>query len=504
MTVIEEIVLEVSRTTSFAPDKINFVFCMLLCFPLGLVFRFLLHPHRVSTTARRFVGFIWGLALSWFCFGWQVLILLGISGLCYNLICVLNPSLVHKYVLSVSMVLLAVSHLYRQITDYGGYTLDFTGPLMIFVQRISYVAFSVHDGSARDESSLSHEQRKEKLRKVPSLLEYFSYLFHYSTILAGPLCTFKEFNDFIDGSDIKPKDPRNEEPSPRDDVIKKTLGAVLCLGIMVMSGSHFPIIRNGDPEFINSHHLLWRYMYAYISILVIRMQYYFAYQLAEAVNNIAGFGFNGYDESGKAKWNLMTNVNIFKLEFATSMKEVLDNWNINTVLWLRRIMYERVSHNRTLSVFLLSCIWHGFYPGYYMTFFSVGLMVEAARKVRRTCRPLFQSSRSASLMYDVMTCAVTMCCLTFGTVPFAVLELRIGLAFWRSMYCYGLFWCLIPFLFLNFGRKTKKEKKDENVLKEKEKSEREKKAKAEDGDLMELVSKVKRKLALLKENFMLR
>ena len=42
-------------------------------------------------------------------------------------------------------------------------------------------------------------------RKVPSLLEYFSYLFHYSTLLAGPVCTFREFNDFIDGSDIRPK-----------------------------------------------------------------------------------------------------------------------------------------------------------------------------------------------------------------------------------------------------------------------------------------------------------
>ena len=41
-------------------------------------------------------------------------------------------------------------------------------------------------------------------RKIPSLLEYFGYLFHYSTILVGPVCTFKEFNDFIDGSDIRP------------------------------------------------------------------------------------------------------------------------------------------------------------------------------------------------------------------------------------------------------------------------------------------------------------
>ena len=35
---------------------------------------------------------------------------------------------------------------------------------------------------------------------------------------------------------------------------------------------------------------------------------------AEAVNNMCGLGFNGYDESGKAKWNRVTNVNILKVE----------------------------------------------------------------------------------------------------------------------------------------------------------------------------------------------
>ncbi|XP_029195740.2 lysophospholipid acyltransferase 2-like isoform X1 [Acropora millepora] len=502
MTIIGETLEEMSRLTGFASDQINFVFCMLSCFPLGLVFRLVFHPRRVSSVTRRVVGFIWGLALSWFCFGWQVLILLAISGLCYLLLCVLNPSVVHKYMFSGSMTLLAVAHLHRQITDYGGYTLDLTGPLMIFVQRMSYVAFSVHDGMARDERSLNDEQRKGKLRKVPSLLEYFSYLFHYSTVLAGPLCTFKEYNDFIDGTDVKPKDSSHEEPSPLYDVLTKTLSSLLCMCFLMLTGSHFPISRNGDPDFINSHHLAWRYAYAYISLAGIRMRYYFAYKLAEAVNNIAGFGFNGYDENGKATWNLMTNVNILKLEFATSMKEVLDNWNINTALWLRRIVYERVSHNRTLSVFVVSCIWHGFYPGYYMAFFTVGLMVEAARKVRRTCRPLFQKSRAASVFYDVITCAVTMCCLMFATVPFVLLELKMALAFWRSMYCFGHFWCLVPFLLLNFTHKTKKGNKEEEVLVEKkEKGAHQNKTKSE-SDLMELVSKANRKLALLKENFM--
>ena len=36
-----------------------------------------------------------------------------------------------------------------------------------------------------------------------------------------------------------------------------------------------------DEEFINSHHLLWRFVYSYISILSIRMRYYFAFKMGK-------------------------------------------------------------------------------------------------------------------------------------------------------------------------------------------------------------------------------
>ena len=36
-----------------------------------------------------------------------------------------------------------------------------------------------------------------------------------------------------------------------------------------------------DEEFINSHHLLWRFVYSYISILAIRMRYYFAFKMGK-------------------------------------------------------------------------------------------------------------------------------------------------------------------------------------------------------------------------------
>ena len=52
----------------FFSFQVNFVFCMLLCFPLGAVFRLVLHPSRVSVITRRAVGLLWGLLLTWFCF----------------------------------------------------------------------------------------------------------------------------------------------------------------------------------------------------------------------------------------------------------------------------------------------------------------------------------------------------------------------------------------------------------------------------------------------------
>nr|XP_058944698.1 lysophospholipid acyltransferase 6-like isoform X2 [Pocillopora verrucosa] len=407
-----------------------------------------------------------------------------------------------RYVLIVSMGFMSVAHLYRQITDYGGYTLDFTGPLMVLVQKITYVAFSVHDGLGRDDSKLTEEQRKCRLEKVPSLLEYFSYLFHYSTILVGPVCTFKDFSDFINGSDIISKESGQKEPSPLFAALRNLMTSMTCIAFVILTGSNYPIARNGDPDFISSNPLLWRLAYAWISIVSVRMRYYFAFKLAEAMNNFCGLGFNGFDENGRAKWNRMTIVNILKIEFATSLKEVLDNWNICTVLWLRRIVYERVSHHPTLAVFVLSAVWHGFYPGYYMAFATCGLMVEAARKVRRKYRPLFQGSHVSSRLYDLVTCAVTILSLTFASIPFVGLEARFGLEFWRSMYFYGIVWSIMAFLLLSGGKsKTegKKDNKTENVDVRDE--EKDKKGNSTDENLTELQNRVKKNMESPNELF---
>jgi hypothetical protein len=49
------------------------------------------------------------------------------------------------------------------------------------------------------------------------------------------------------------------------------------------------------------------------------------------------------------------------------------------------VVYERVPKKHgTVLTFALSAVWHGFYPGYYLTFSTGALIVMAARKVSFT------------------------------------------------------------------------------------------------------------------------
>ncbi len=59
---------------------------------------------------------------------------------------------------------------------------------------------------------------------------------------------------------------------------------------------------------------LYRLYYLIVSTSSQRIKFYVGWVLADAVNNACGLGFNGYDENGNAKWDLVTNINIYKLE----------------------------------------------------------------------------------------------------------------------------------------------------------------------------------------------
>lgn len=74
---------------------------------------------------------------------------------------------------------------------------------------------------------------------------------------------------------------------------------------------------------------------------------------------------------------------IWGIEFSFRVKDFLDAWNVSVHKWLKYYVFLRmldstkrggVQLKPILITFLVSAVWHGFYPGYYFFFVAAGLM----------------------------------------------------------------------------------------------------------------------------------
>jgi len=139
----------------------------------------------------------------------EMFLLFGMVGVSYAMLWVVPPAVVQWYTMGWALSCICVAHFYRLLTDFGGYHLDFTGPLMILVQKVTLVAFALHDGTARKESDLNADQKLQRINVKPSVLEYISYTFNFHSLLAGPSITIQEHLQFMDGSNLRTLDNPN-------------------------------------------------------------------------------------------------------------------------------------------------------------------------------------------------------------------------------------------------------------------------------------------------------
>ncbi|XP_076456684.1 lysophospholipid acyltransferase 6-like [Babylonia areolata] len=433
-------------------DQLNFLVCQLVGLLLAVPFRSVMAPTTTPPAARLIFELVAGIALSIFCFGHQVWYLVGQSLVSYLLMKYGSPRWSQMAVMAYCMIYLSVAHLFRQYYDYGGYTLDITGPMMIQTMKLTSLAFALSDGH-RDDGQLTPDQKAQSIRQVPDLLSFFSFMFYFHGMMCGPLSFYSDYMAFINGTDIQQSflspssanghtDKIQENMVSEKDlkytsaVVKRLLTSLVCGALMMILT---PVLCPPEgllEESFFEKSFLEKSLYLLVCMNVARQKYYFAWILGETVNVAAGFGFNGYDSSGEPRWDLNENVSIYDVEFAGSLKLIIDGWNKRTLVWLRRVVYDRAPTHRTVAVFAVSAFWHGFYPGYYLTFGSAALFTISARLVRRNVRPWFQTSEGKKKVYDVITFFFARVCNMYITFPFLTLELMPSLRLYRAQYCW--------------------------------------------------------------------
>ncbi|KAG5271184.1 hypothetical protein AALO_G00176860 [Alosa alosa] len=429
-------------------DQVNFLVCQIFGLAVACWFRLSLSPWQFGPVVRHVVATLLGCCFAIFCFGWYASHLFILVFACYAIMVMASQGNIHRYSIIAAMGYLTACQISRVfIFNYGILSTDFSGPLMIVTQKITILAFQVHDGTCK-EDTLTAEQKEQAVLSKPSLLQYLSYNLNFFSVLVGPCSNYKDYVAFIEGRHAQHRLRRPgaqgvsvqngwdkvAEPSPVGAVVHKLLVCAGCLLVFFTITKAFPIAYNIDPVFISEAPFLTRLSYAFVSIQAARPKFYFAWTLADAVHNAAGYGIKGLNENGEVSWDLISNIHIWEIEATTSFKNFIDNWNIQTGIWLKCVCYDRASRYRTALTFVLSALWHGVYPGYYFTFLTAIPITMAARAMRKNVRHHFLSSSTLKLSYDVVTWAATQLTICYTVMPFLLLAVEPTMQYYRSMY----------------------------------------------------------------------
>ncbi|KAL9133265.1 MAG: hypothetical protein Q9175_005558 [Cornicularia normoerica] len=391
---------------------------------------------------------------------------------------------------------MSVNHIYRQFANAPD-KVDITGAQMVLAMKLTAFCWNVQDGRL-PQKDLAGFQRERALPQLPSILDFAGYVLFFPSLFAGPSFDFIDYRRWIEttmfeipaGTDLsaapktrkKRKIPRSSTPA----TIKAVIGFVWILLYLRFAGWYNSSLVLGDQYM--KHGFLRRVWILEMLGFSTRMKYYGVWYLTEGACILSGMGYKGVNpRTNKVDWDRLQNVNPWGIESAQNSRAYLENWNMNTNNWLRNYMYLRVTpkgkkpgFRASLATFVTSAFWHGFYPGYYLTFVLAAFLQTIAKNFRRHIRPFFftpdgQRPTPYKIYYDVLSYLATQMAFCFTTAPFVLLTLSDSLLVWIRVYLYAVLGAAVSMAFFASPAKLwliqKLRKRNQNALQTKEKAE---------------------------------
>jgi len=368
-----------STQTKVPSDQLRLVFALLINFPLAYVFLYIR-----SIQFRYIISLALGIIMQYFVYREEIVHPLALTTITYFMTKYYKGEAATP-VFIVSFIYLSGYHFHRMYVDYGGWTVDASFVLMIFLTKYTSFACCVDDGTKRVED-LSADQNARKIVEFPTVDQYFSYIFFFPTSICGPTYDYMEFYHFITRTG-----QHRLKYNPLFEAVTTLLFGILMFGAVAFIAPLYPFSFCITEEYAN-YGILRQILGFNLAGYCSRMKYYAGFYLAQASVDASGLSFNGYDAEGHAKYDKIVGVDI-KLELADNPKFVLDNWNKQVQLWLKRYVYfryvsekdiksnPRMAEQATLITFIASAFWHGFYPVYYIGFFNLFLLLQTSRYI---------------------------------------------------------------------------------------------------------------------------
>lgn len=351
---------------------------------------------------------------------------------------------------------MSVSHIYRQFAADPS-AVDITGAQMVLVMKLTAFCWNVHDGRLKPDL-LTDTQKEKAIYDMPDFLDYAGYVLFFPSLFAGPAFDYNDYRAWIETTmfevpgDVKAPPTKKKRKIPRSGIPAtwKAVGGLAWIFLFLQLGGMYNNETILDDQYMQ-YSFPRRIWLLYALGFTSRLKYYGVWSLTEGACILSGMGFNGVDtQTGKLNWDRLNNVNPWGIETAQNSRGYLENWNKNTNNWLRNYVYLRVTpkgkkpgFRASLATFATSAFWHGFYPGYYLTFILGAFIQTVAKNIRRYVRPFVMTpdgkkGTSNKMYYDAVCWVVTQFTFCFVTAPFVILGFSDSIKAWARVYFYAI------------------------------------------------------------------
>ena len=233
-----------------------------------------------------------------------------------------------------------------------------------------------------DVESLSEHSKECKIETVPTLIELFSFEAYPCTCIVGPFNEFRVYLNFIEG-----KGRYENVPISASVILRRFFGAFGCFGVSLLLGNFADPNVLTTPEF-GELPFYWKCIHATLMVKNFVYSVYACWFFSDSANAASGYSYSGKDKDGNFEFNYLK-TKFVEMELGASPREVINAWNHQISIWLRFYVYEQIlggkKENRdkaTFMAFFVSAIWHGFYPGYYIYFGYINVLLSIHRKMR--------------------------------------------------------------------------------------------------------------------------
>lgn len=420
-----------SYWTLFPEDLIRYGFCLFGLFPLCYIYQKYIQT-KANSTLKHLFSICFGLFVCVYCFG--------ITSPFHSIFTSLVVYCLMKWFPKQSgyasfvfcMLYVSLLHIYRMWNYWMIWSMDIAGVQMLLTIKLTSYAFEYSD-------RYSDQLQQMNCCELPNIIEWYGYVYFFPSFLVGPTISFDNYRTFINS---------NREIS--SDTFKlgiyKLIPAMLLLMILYCK-RYFPIEYMMSDEFsqCSFYTKIW---YLILSQFIIRCKYYFAWTFSYACYLVCGVNeiVNGKQTVSIPEVGL--NVNILEIETAQNIYQITNNWNICTNEWLKDHIYKRSiilgfkKQHSTYITNIVSALWHGFYPGYIITFVTGGMLTELGRLIRSQIRPYFLSKNESKFdilkkMYDMICLFMVITLMAYTTVPFQVFGFWETYAIWYNLYFVG-------------------------------------------------------------------